>query len=190
MEENILDPKNQESYRHVQRIIRTNTLLKLQEASKKDGIEIAEITDEDHELLVMDHWISNIEQKTERISITFCVHFFSKSAKILAKNSFPSSKNISSRFSHDLIQEFTNIVGGAIKVSMVSMGAEFPVGLGVNLPEKKPSYDKVSLRPWAENIDFDAWKMLFDNDAVYCTSRINLEDPAIINDFMKMKTAL
>ena len=156
-------------------VIRKNAKLKLIESSKIEDINIHEFTPDDIEKLTWDHWITSIQQKTDLGSILFNVHFFSKSARKLAELAFQATTKMSSNFSHALIQEYTNITGGAIKQSLVAAGAKISTDLlQVTLPESKPSYDKVHFTGWEDNPKLDKWKFNFEDDVIYCTSKIEI----------------
>ncbi|MFK7825482.1 MAG: hypothetical protein AB8G05_15125 [Oligoflexales bacterium] len=186
---NSLDVTLRATFEKMHVVIRKNAKLKLIESSKYEDIEIQEFTPEDIEKLTWDHWITSIQQKTDLGSFLFNVHFFSKAARKMAEHAFQSSTKMSSNFSQALIQEYTNITGGAIKQSLVAAGAKISTDLlQVNLPESKPSYDKVHFTGWEDNPKLDKWKFNFKDDVIYCTCKIEIANENEILQLHELKS--
>lgn len=171
-----IDSKNNK-IQELKDLIRNSSKTTLEEKIKNLKIDLQEA--EDKSLLKYDHWISNIKIKASIIQIVFRVHFFTKDAKVLCKDSLgKSNPEITHKIAHDFIQEYSNLTSGTIERGLVNSGIDLEkFDLAVHLPEKSPSYDEVNLDKELKSNKFaDCWKLSFNSGDIFCVSEILISD--------------
>ena len=122
-----------------------------------------------------DHWISEIRLCFPSIEVSFRAHFTSRIARLFAKAMLGDDQPIDVLVCHSFMTEYCNLTAGGLKnlISDVVAEVETPGDLG--LPERKPSFDQVTL-PDANARQSIAWKYETEEGPLVCIASVVINE--------------
>jgi len=122
-----------------------------------------------------DHWISEIRLCFPSIEVSFRAHFTSRIARLFAKAMLGDDQPIDVLVCHSFMTEYCNLTAGGLKnlISDVVAEVEAPGDLG--LPERKPSFDQVTL-PDANARQSIAWKYETEEGPLVCIASVVINE--------------
>ncbi len=157
-------------------LIRQKSILGLEAMSKKEGLEVESISQDDK---VLGHWLSAISVSGEQIHIIFKVQFAIKTVNSFSKYTFQHVKEgVSNSQNKDFMREFCNMVAGYIKNTLINNN----LTVGVSLPLLCRGFDNFFFEPPTHSRSGkDCWKLFEKENNVYCSSVIELADDIKLN---------
>lgn len=157
-------------------LIRQKSVLGLEAMSKKQGLQVESISQDDK---VLGHWLSAISVSGDKIHITFKVQFAIKTANTFSKHTFQHVKDgVSNSQNKDFMREFCNMVAGYVKNTLINNN----LVVGVSLPLLCRGFDNFFFEPPSHSRSGkDCWKLFENENNVYCSSVIELADDIKLN---------
>jgi len=122
-----------------------------------------------------DHWISEIRLYFPGIDISFRTHFTSRIARLFAQAMLGEEQPIDVMVCHSFMTEYCNLTAGGLKNLISDVVAESEESGKLGLPERKPSFDEVTL-PDADAKQRLAWKYETDAGPLVCVGSVAIDE--------------
>ena len=145
----------------------------------------------DNNDLSYDHWVCCIVVAFKELSVSFTVHFMSKTARSMAsKGMNKSAEELNPKSSHDFIREYSNVCAGKIKSAL--QGCDFSVEnlKDMMLPLQEPSYDTGGIEKQAEGQWLSHWLVnMKDIGNVICAAKVEVNDSSFKDKLQNLDQA-
>ena len=138
--------------------------------------------------LSYDHWVCCIVVAFKEMSISFTIHFMSKTARGLASLGMSKSADqLSPKSCHDFIREYSNVTAGKIKSAL--QGCDFSVEnlRDMMLPLQEPSYDMGTIQEQTEGHWLHHWLLdVKDIGEVICSAKVEVTDTGFVDKLQNL----
>ncbi len=126
-----------------------------------------------------DHWISDIRLCFPSIEISFRAHFTSRIARLFAEEMLGDDEPIDVLVCHSFMTEYCNLTAGGLKNLISDVVAEVETSGDLGLPERKPSFDQVTL-PDADARQSLAWKYETVEGPLVCVASVVINEDELL----------